>query len=137
MDFDKRPLTVDEQIALLKERGMVIPDEAKAKMYLCNISYYRLSAYWYTLLENPKQDHLFIRGTTFETVLDTYVFDRKLRLLIFDEIERMEIALRTTIIHNYCLQYGNNWYEDKSLFRLNFGIDKIIKLAVDHLFKKV
>ena len=117
MDFNKRPLTIEEQIALLKERGMIIPDEAKAKMLLSNVSYYRLSAYWYTLIENPKTDHIFIEGTSFETALNTYVFDRKLRLLIFDEIERIEIALRTTIIYNYSLQYGNNWYEDKSLFR--------------------
>lgn len=117
MNFDKDPLSIDAQIALLRERGMIIADEAKTKMYLCNISYYRLSAYWYTLLENPKTDHLFIEGTTFEKALDTYVFDRRLRLLIFDEIERIEIALRTTIIHHFCMEHGNNWYENKSLFR--------------------
>jgi abortive infection bacteriophage resistance protein len=117
MDFNKKAFTIEEQLTLLKERGMLIPDEAKAKMFLSNVSYYRLSAYWYTLIENPKTDHLFIKGTSFETALNTYVFDRKLRLLIFDEIERIEIALRTTIIHNYCIHYGTNWYEDKSLFR--------------------
>jgi abortive infection bacteriophage resistance protein len=117
MDFNKTALSIEEQIALLQSRGMIISDVAKAKMYLSNISYYRLSAYWHTLLKNPKTEHLFFEGTNFETVIDTYVFDRKLRLLIFDEIERIEIALRTTIIHNYCLQYGSNWYEDKSLFR--------------------
>lgn len=90
-------------------------------MYLCNISYYRLSAYWYTFLENPKSNHRFMDDTTFEKALDTYVFDRRLRLLIFDEIERIEIALRTTIIHQFCIEYGNNWYENKSLFR---GHDK-------------
>ena len=117
MEFNKNGLSIDEQIELLQARGMIISNESKAKMYLKNISYYRLSAYWYTLLETPKTDHLFISGTHFETVLDTYIFDRKLRLLIFDEIERIEIALRTTIIYNYCLVYGNNWYEDKNLFR--------------------
>ncbi|HET7819757.1 MAG TPA: Abi family protein, partial [Bacteroidia bacterium] len=117
MIFDKKPLTVEEQITRLKERGMLISNEANAKMYLSNISYYRLSAYWYTFLEDPKTDHLFIAGTTFEVVLNTYIFDRKLRLMIFDEIERIEIALRTTIIYNFCLQYGNNWYENKSLYR--------------------
>lgn len=96
---------------------MVIGDEAKTKMYLTNISYYRLSAYWYTFLEDPKIDHVFKEGTTFEQALDTYVFDRRLRDYIFDEIERIEIALRTTIIHNYSLCYGNNFYEDKSLYK--------------------
>ncbi len=117
MIFDKSALTVEQQLSLLKERGMVVGNEDKAKMYLSNISYYRLSAYWHTFLENPKTNHRFSKGTTFEDAFDTYVFDRKLRLYIFDEIERIEIALRTTIIHNFCLQYGNNWYENKSLFR--------------------
>jgi abortive infection bacteriophage resistance protein len=117
MIFTKKPLSIEEQIIRLSERGMIIADEEKAKMYLSNISYYRLSAYWYTFLQNPKIDHRFIAGTTFEKAIDTYVFDRKLRLLIFDEIERIEIALRTTIIHHFCLKYGNNWYEDKTLYK--------------------
>ncbi|MBK7127794.1 MAG: Abi family protein [Crocinitomicaceae bacterium] len=117
MEFEKSAFTLDDQIDLLKERGMIISNDAKAKEYLSNISYYRLSAYWYTLLENPKTDHLFIEGTTFETAIDTYIFDRKLRLIIFDELERIEIAMRTTLIYNYCLDYGNNWYEDKALYR--------------------
>lgn len=117
MDFDKKPLSVDDQILLLKDRGMVIDNNEKAKMYLSNISYYRLSAYWYTFLDEPKSEHNFKKSTTFDMALDTYVFDRKLRLLIFDEIERIEIALRTTLIHHYSLMYGNNWYENKTLFR--------------------
>ncbi|MEW6469548.1 MAG: Abi family protein [Bacteroidota bacterium] len=117
MEFLKKALSVDEQIKQLQSRGMLITDLDKAKMYLGNISYYRLSAYWYTFLKNPKTDHKFLEGTTFDQALDTYVFDRRLRLYIFDEIERIEIALRTTIIHNYCLAYGNNWYEDKTLFK--------------------
>lgn len=117
MNFDKKPLSIKNQITLLKKRGLIISDETKATMYLSNISYYRLSAYWYTLLASPKSNHIFIEGTDFDTILNTYVFDRKLRLLIFDEIERIEIALRTTLIHNYCLIHGNNWYEDKNLFR--------------------
>ncbi|MGY6741538.1 MAG: Abi family protein [Cecembia sp.] len=117
MEFDKKPLTVEQQIQLLKDRGMDIPEPEKASLFLTNISYYRLSAYWYTFLESPKSNHVFIAETTFDKVLNTYVFDRKLRLLIFDEIERIEIALRTKLIYEYCLEFGNNWYENKSLFK--------------------
>jgi abortive infection bacteriophage resistance protein len=117
MQFEKKPLTLEQQVALLNERGLIIDDVEKAYLYLSNISYYRLSAYWYTFLEHPKSEHRFVGNTTFVKVLDTYVFDRKLRLLIFDEIERIEIALRTTLIYHYCLEYGNNWYEEKPLFK--------------------
>lgn len=117
MRFDKKPLTIQEQILLLKSRGLIFQDESMAEAYLKNISYYRLSAYWYTFIKDPKKNHQFKEGTTFEKVINTYVFDRKLRLLIFDEIERIEIALRTQIIYHFSHQFGPNWYEDKKLFR--------------------
>ncbi|WP_339753237.1 Abi family protein [Algoriphagus aquimarinus] len=117
MDFDKKPLPFLDQIQLLRDRGMDIPEIDKARLFLSNISYYRLSAYWYTFLKNPKTEHLFVAKSTFDRVLNTYIFDRKLRLLIFDEIERIEISLRTKLIYEYSLEFGNNWYETKSLFK--------------------
>lgn len=96
---------------------MVFDDIKSAELYLSGISYYRLSAYWYTFLTSPKNNHVFQAGTRFQQVINTYVFDRKLRLLLFDEIERIEIALRTQIIYSFCHHYGNNWYEDKKLFK--------------------
>lgn len=74
---------------------MMIPDEKRAFHILFSISYYRLSAYWYTFYKLPHNDHQFKEGTNFELVYDTYKFDRKLRILLFDQIERIEIALRT------------------------------------------
>lgn len=117
MKFDKKPLDIEEQIHRLQSRGLQIPNENRAKAILASISYYRLSAYWYTFLCLPTSDHKFKPGADFEQVYDTYKFDRKLRLLLFDQIERLEIALRTQIIYNYCHDHGNNWYENKDLFR--------------------
>lgn len=117
MRFTKKVLTIPEQIILLESRGMVISDKEKAAHYLSNISYYRLSAYWYIFLQGPKKDHIFKDGTRLEQAIRAYVFDRKLRLLVFNELERIEIALRTQIIHHFCLEFGNNWYEDPGLFK--------------------
>ncbi len=103
---------------------MHFPDKSSALRYLSNISYYRLSAYWYTFLITPKSQHKFSDNSSFDKVIDTYVFDRKLRLLIFDEIERIEISLRTQIIFHFCHQFGNNWYEDPSLFRKSEQFNK-------------
>lgn len=133
MKFEKKALTIPEQIALLESRGMVIEDKAKAAHYLTNISYYRLSAYWYTFLENPKENHKFIKGATFQKTIDTYVFDRKLRLLIFDEIERIEIALRTQIIYHFCHEHGKNWYEEKHLFRQPEYCFKFLVIVQDEM----
>ncbi len=117
MEFSKKALSISDQILLLKERGLSFEGSIDAEHYLHHISYYRLSAYFYTFLEKPQKEHRFREGATFGKVIDTYVFDRKLKLLLFDEIERIEIALRTQLIFHYCRQYGNNWYENKALYK--------------------
>ena len=38
----------------LKQRGLAIADEARAERYIDNIGYYRLSAYMYPFLAEPK-----------------------------------------------------------------------------------
>ena len=76
-------------IPLLKQRGLIIADEQKAIGYLNNIGYFRLSAYLYPLLKIPKTDHIYKNGATFKMALDMYRFDRKLRILLFNEIEKI------------------------------------------------
>lgn len=115
--FNKHPLTIEQQIDLLKERRLIIENADKAKVYLTNISYYRLSAYWYTFLKIPQSNHQFKDGSQFTDVINTYIFDRKLRFLMFEEIERIEIAMRSQIVYHFCHAFGNNWYENKELFR--------------------
>lgn len=135
MKFEKTFIDIKSQIDLLESRGMGFEDKGKAEFYLSNISYYRLSAYWYTFLKIPQSDHIFHQETTFQKALDTYVFDRKLRLIIFNEIERIEIALRTQVICQYCTQYGNNWYENKALYRNPNYYYKFNSLLVEELAK--
>ena len=106
--YTKPYLTPAQQIQLLQSRGMEVSDIAKAEAYLSRIGYYRLSAYWYPfrtygkvtlpngkIQRNVKDD--FQPGTRFSDCLDLYVFDKKLRLLVMDGLERVEIALRTDI----------------------------------------
>ena len=70
----------------LKSRGLVISDEDKAVRYLESIGYYRLSAYMYPFLKVPKETHQYKDGTTFQQVLNLYRFDKKLRMLLLNEI---------------------------------------------------
>jgi abortive infection bacteriophage resistance protein len=108
------------QLDLLMVRGMVVTDQAKALEYLERIGYYRLSGYWFAFRERTelccpldqqartkptrtKPTRLpldsFKPGTTFQNAVDLYVFDKKLRLLTMDALERIEIALRVDISH--------------------------------------
>ena len=96
--FTKHYKTETDLVALLESRGLVISDEAKAVRYLESIGYYRLSAYMYPFLKVPKESHQYKEGTTFLQVLNLYRFDKKLRMLLLNEIEKVEIAIRRAIV---------------------------------------
>ena len=117
MNYNKPPQSISDQVALLISRGLVISDSVKAEHFLHHISYYRLRAYTYPYQHNHDINHPFKIGTTFEEIVDTYIFDRKLRLLVFDTIEKIEVALRTQIIYQYAMVHGSHWYENNTLYR--------------------
>ena len=119
MAFAKPALTVDAQIDLLVKRGMTIPNRERARHYLTHINYYRLRAYWlpFETLPSDVDIHAFVPGTDFETVLATYVFDRDLRLLLLDAIERVEISLRTTLAQHLATTYGPFAHDAPVLFK--------------------
>lgn len=122
----KPPKTIKEQIELLKEREMLFREISKAPFFLANISYYRLKGYWWEMQENT-EEHTFKNGVFFEDVIDLYNFDRHFRLIIFNAIERIEIALRTKLIYHMSLMYGANWYLDEQHFRSKYHFDAFIE----------
>lgn len=106
--YAKPYLDVHGQIAQLKARGMTITDDAKAHAYLSRLGYYRLSGYWYpfrrsTQTADPADKPIiavhddFKPGSEFRHVIELYVFDKRLRLLALDAIERIEVCLRVEI----------------------------------------
>ncbi len=104
-------------IPLLRQRGLAIADEQKTVNYLSNIGYYRLSAYLYPLLREPKSDHLYKEGATFDMALNMYRFDRKLRILLFNEIEKIEVALRSAMSNIISSELGDVfWITDAKNF---------------------
>ena len=113
-DYNKPPLSFQEQLEKLKAKGLVIRDEDYALKKLSQISYFRLSAYF--LPYQSKKDKF--NGTVdFKQIIDTYSFDRELRLLVFDCIERIEVAIRTQFIYQMAIHYSNSrWHDDKNLF---------------------
>lgn len=111
----KPPYTIEDQIKLLQSRGMLFKSIPDAFHFLQNISYYRLKGYWWDMQSN-ETTHDFQPNCHFEVVIDRYNFDRHLRLILFDAIERIEIALRTQMIHHLSLDHGPLWYQESSLF---------------------
>ena len=97
--FQKSYTNAHDLVRLLQSRGLTVTDTAKAESYLEYIGYYRLSAYMYPLLQMPKNQHRYKPNTSFNQVMMLYRFDKKLRLLIFNEIEKIEVAVRSAIVN--------------------------------------
>jgi len=123
--FIKGPTTVPEQIQLLKSRGLTIDDENLALQYLSHVSYYRLGEYWYSL-QSDKENHLFKPQSVFSDVIFLYEFDRELRMLLFDVIERIEISLRTKLIYHLSHEYDPWWFQNFDLFSDNLALVKTL-----------
>jgi abortive infection bacteriophage resistance protein len=113
MHYDENALTVDKQITLLTDKGL-IADEERLQLCLSNVSYHRLSGYWHTFrnLDTESGDWSFHPGTKFSVIWDDYVFDRQLRLLVLDAIERVEVAIRNDLILELAVKQGAFGYLD-------------------------
>ncbi len=126
MAYSKPYRAVPDQLALIKSRGMVISDDALAETFLNKIGYYRLSGYWYPYRQSqqgaPGRIVLdsFRPETKFSEIVDLYVFDKKLRLLMMDLIERIEIALRVQVTLQLGL-HGPQAHRDPAALHPNFS----------------
>ena len=124
-------------IALLQSRGLSITDESKAQHYLTHIGYYRLSAYMYPLLCTPKEQHIYKKGVTFDKVMMLYRFDKKLRLLLFNEIEKIEVAVRSAVVKHGCEVTGDTfWMTNPSNFSNPVKFNKTLHLIDDELNRR-
>ena len=115
--FNKEYKSPQELVSLLQNRGLEIHKPTKAEHYLKHIGYYRLSAYMYPLLKMPKEQHVFKKNASFDKVMMLYRFDKKFRLLLFNEIEKIEVAIRSAIVNIASDVIGNPfWITESSNF---------------------
>lgn len=114
--YNKPVTTVEQQLAQLQARGLQINNLQVAARFLSNISYYRLAGYWWPM-QADKGTHQFKPNSRFDDVIALYNFDRELRLLIFDVIERIEVGLRTKMVYHLSHELGAWWFEDPGNFR--------------------
>lgn len=113
LPYKKPAMAIPDQINKLIALGMTITDQPLAEHCLHHISYYRLSAYWLPFEHSKGQAGArFIPGTTLEMVMALYEFDRKLRLLVLDAIERVEVAIRGSWAYQMAMLAGAHGYVD-------------------------
>jgi len=118
MEFNKPALSIDDQVQLLLDRGMIIRNLDVAKHALAHTNYYRLRAYWlpFECRDNANNSTHFRKEVNFEEILAVYHFDRQLRLILLDAIERFEISLRTSFAYILAMQYGPFAHENSQYF---------------------
>lgn len=102
--YRKPPLSIQEQLDLLQQRGLAIGDTANANRYLQRVGYYRLMGYLYTQ-RMPGSDN-FRDQATFEEAVSLYEFDRALRDLVMEAVGHIEVATRTVLTYHFAHSYG-------------------------------
>lgn len=153
MIYSKPWTSVEDQLAKLQARGLAVSDLEKALNCLQRIGYYRLSGYWFAFRQrttpftpSPLSPHAtkkrqattvllddFKIAATFQNAVDLYVFDKKLRMLAMDALERIEIALRVDVAHTLG-QLDAFAYLKGDLFHQDFShaLDKRTGLTKHH-----
>lgn len=127
MGEKKKSTTVEEQIQILKDRGMVINDETHAKIQLLDFGYFRLGFYSFPFEINyPKKynrDHLLKENTKFEDIIDLYHFDSNLRDIFSRYLSRIEINFRTKLIYIVSNQHTEypTWFANEKIVSLDYA----------------
>ena len=110
--YTHQAITTEQQIEILKNRGLLIDDVEQAIEVLDTISYFRLAGYW-RHFEIDRSTHQFRKDCSFADVIDLYSFDKKLRALLFTAIQTIEVSVRTKIIKHFALEFGAFWFMDE------------------------
>ncbi len=116
--------TTNEQINLLRDRGMLIANVDKAAEILSDIGYYRLGFYWFPFenKDHGNRKHNFKQGTKFESAVDLYYFDHDMRKILLPYIQRVEVNFRTRLIYYISNQYKNDpiWFSNTAFVSKKF-----------------
>jgi abortive infection bacteriophage resistance protein len=112
----------------------VIQNEEEAVRKLKNVGYYRFSAYMYPLIAFPKEMQRFKPQSSFSTAITLYEFDCSLRQLLFHQIGKVEVAVRSALANIVTAETGNIfWMTDPSYFIHRAQFDKTLAIIQHEL----
>lgn len=111
----RKALEIQDQITLLKKRGLEISSDKKAEEYLLDIGYYRLGFYWH-YFQDPKT-HNFVKNISLEDIVALYYFDFDIKNLLSKYMHRIEVHFRTQVVYYVSNYYKTNeiWYTDSKI----------------------
>ncbi len=144
--YNKPRISSAQELQKLKDLGLIVDDETLALHKLQHYNYYRLAAYWIPFQLNSESRE-FRPGTTFDDILRVYNLDRRLRLIVLDAIERIEVSVRAqwanklTDMHgthahldNTIVKDVSRWNDNKSL--LTREVDRSEDFFITHFKRK-
>jgi abortive infection bacteriophage resistance protein len=119
--FCKTPLGYSALIVKLSSKGLLFDEPDRVERHIKSIGYYRLMGYglpFEQYSDDNKRLGVYRDGIEFDRLLNAYIVDRKLRILLLSAIERIEVAVRNTINHTMGCKYQSaHWFVDNSLFK--------------------
>lgn len=126
--------TIDEQIEVLKNKGLIIEDETYAKEILLKENYFFINGYRLIFM-NSITDRTFIKGTTFRELYSLFLFDRYVRNIIFKYLLIIENNLKSVMSYQLSKNYG---YKEKDYLNINnFTNDKEKRRRVKDIIEKM
>lgn len=125
-EYQGEAFSIDDILQMLRRQGLDIGDGQRAAQVLYNVSYSRLKNYL-TFLMDDRKTHRFRPGATFEHAYALYGFDRRLRELIFHEMEKIEISVRTRMAYACNGKEKGYWFLNPAHFKTNRGHDRILQ----------
>lgn len=132
--MEKNFKTIDEQLEILKTKGLIIEDEEETKEILLRENYFFINGYR-ILLMNSYSDKTFVPGATFRELYSIFLFDRYFRNILFKNIMIIENQLKSVISYQLSKKYG---YHDKDYLNpKNFTQDKTKSRRVRDLIEKM
>jgi abortive infection bacteriophage resistance protein len=138
----KKATTVEEQIEILKIRGMVLDmGVKKAKEILSDIGYFRLGFYCFPFEKNyphrKNRTHEYRERSRFSDAINLYYLDVDLRNILSQYINRIEINFRTNLVYQISNKYPecNTWFVDPSVMERKY-IDEFDSKIYTDSFKK-
>ena len=125
--------TLDEQVEILKEKGVVVDDVDKTKNILLRENYFFINGYRHIFIKNHREG-TFIEGTRFEEIYALFQFDRSFRNLLFKNLLIVENNIKSVLSYQLSMRYGIK--EKDYLKSSNFSADiKKSRQVIDVLNK--
>lgn len=125
--------SIDEQVEILKKRGLNISDVDKAKDFLYKNNYYRISGYSLTLRKNDK----FYEGVSFQNIIDIYDFDHEMRHVLLKYIEIIEVRVKSIYAYEFTKIYGPTGYLDHNNFDNDSVYNDVMSKAEEQKEKRL